>query len=374
MTGAPEPTSSFQHSVEAGGSFPLERFRKRMQELDVQACLITYMDNVRWLTGFSGSSGFVIVLEKEAVFISDSRYSEQAREEVAGVPVVIYANPTTSAQAIAREVARLGIKRLVFEAEHVTFSTHALWRREMPDVELVPVEHLVDKLRMVKSFEEVNKIREACGIADACFSHVLRMIQPGVREFDIALDIEFFIRRSGAKLAFDAIVVSGERTSRPHGYPTEKRLERGDFVTMDFGAMVGGYCSDLTRTVVVGEASQRQKEIYHAVLEAEEAAFSAMKPGRPAREIDEVARRVLEDYGLNKYFGHGLGHGLGRAVHDVGRMNPTSEDVLEEGQVWTVEPGVYIEGVGGCRIEDDVLVVAGGIEVLTRSPRHFMEV
>ncbi len=371
---APEPTTPKSPSLEAEGFSPVEKLRAWMEELGVSACLISYMDNVRWLTGFSGSSGFVIVSKSEGVFISDSRYSEQAREEVRGFPVVIYANPTTSAQAIAREVSRLGIRELGFEADHVTFSTHTLWKKEMPDVDFVPVEQLVDRLRMVKSPEEIARIREACGIADACFSHVLRMIQPGVREFDIALDVEFFIRRSGAKLAFDVIVVSGERTSRPHGAPSEKRLEKGDFVTLDFGAMVGGYCSDITRTVVVGEASARQREIYQAVLEAEEAALSAMKPGVTAREVDGVARKVLESYGLNKYFGHGLGHGLGRAVHDVGRMNPTSEDVLAEGQVWTVEPGVYVEGFGGCRIEDDVLVGAEGVEVLTRSERRLLEV
>ncbi|MCL6623203.1 MAG: Xaa-Pro peptidase family protein [Fimbriimonadales bacterium] len=370
----PQPASPFQPSIEMKEHSPLKKLRARMRELGVSASLITYMDNVRWLTGFSGSSGFVIVSESDGVFISDSRYSEQAREEVKDLPVVIYANPTTPAQAIAQEVARLGIKQLAFEAEHVTFSSHALWKKEMPSVEFLPVEQMVDRLRMVKSPEEIGRIREACGIADACFSHVLWMIQPGVREFDLALDIEFFIRRSGARLAFDVIVVSGERTSRPHGFPTEKRLEKGDFVTLDFGAVVGGYCSDLTRTVVVGEASPRQREIYFAVKEAEETAISVMKPGMPAREVDRVAREVLRGYGLDKYFGHGLGHGLGRAVHDVGRMNPTSEDVLAEGQVWTVEPGVYVEGFGGCRIEDDVLITPEGAKVLTHSERDLLEV
>lgn len=343
-----------------------------MKERGAPALLVTQMRNVEYLTGFSGSSGFVILTEADGVFITDSRYEEQAHEQVSVLPVSVYANPTTSAQAIAEEVRRLGVTSLGFEAEHMTFATHRQLSKEMEGVTLMPFEGVIDPLRRVKTNEEIEAIRAACGIADACFHHVMRILQPGVAEYDIAMEIDFFIRRQKAKPAFETIAVSGERTSRPHGTPSERKLEKGDFVTMDFGAKVDGYCSDLTRTVVILEASDRQREVYHAVLDAQLRALDAIRPGVPAKDVDAIARTALTEKGLDKYFGHGLGHGLGVEVHDVGRMSPSSEDVLEEGQVWTVEPGVYIPGFGGVRIEDDVVVTRDGCQILTQSPKELL--
>lgn len=311
-----------------------------------------------------------IVTSREHIFISDSRYREQAKEQVKNAEIVIFQSPRLAVEVLQEELEKRNLKRLGFEAEYVTFATHAQWKEKMPDVEFVPIKELLDPLRMVKFPEEIAKIRHACGVADACFEHISRLFQVGVTEYDIALEIEFFIRRQGDKNAFDPIVVSGERSSRPHGEPSEKKLAKGDFVTLDFGACHDGYCSDITRTVVIGEASVRQREVYNAVLEAELTAIDAMKPGVEVKTIDTLARNVLAKYHLDSYFGHGLGHGLGRSVHDIGRMNATSKDVLEEGQVWTVEPGVYIEGFGGVRIEDDVFVTRDGVEVLTHSPKE----
>jgi len=351
-------------------SEPLERLRTRMREKEIENILISHIENVRWLTGFSGSFGLSLVTNCEHVFISDSRYREQAKEQVKNAEVVIFQNPRLAVEVLREELEKRTIARLGFEAEHVTVATHEQWKEKIPGVEFVGIKELVDPLRMVKSAEEIAKIRQACGVADACFEHISRLFQPGVSEYDIALEIEFFIRRHGDKSAFDPIVVSGERSSRPHGEASEKKLATGDFVTLDFGACHDGYCSDITRTVIIGEASVRQREVYNAVLEAQLSAIEAMKPGVGAKEIDALARNVLAKYGLDSYFGHGLGHGLGRLVHDVGRMNATSTDVLEEGQVWTVEPGVYIEGFGGVRIEDDVLITKDGVEVLTQSPKE----
>lgn len=350
----------------------VEVVRRKMREQGAPALLVTQIRNVSYLTGFSGSSGFVVLTESDGVFITDSRYDEQAHEQVKVLPVSVYANPTTAAQAIAEQVRRLGITTLGFEAEHVTFATHRQYADEMKDVALVPLEGVIDPLRRVKTPEEIQKIRTACGIADACFDHVLRLMQPGVAEYDIAMEIDFYIRRQQAKVAFETIAISGERTSRPHGTPSERKLQKGDFVTMDFGAKVDGYCSDLTRTVVILEASDRQREVYQAVLDAQLRALDAIRPGVPAREVDAIARQALAEKGLDLYFGHGLGHGLGADVHDVGRMSPSSDDVLEEGQVWTVEPGVYIPGFGGVRIEDDVVVTSGGCEILTSSPKELL--
>ncbi|MER3413199.1 MAG: Xaa-Pro dipeptidase [Armatimonadota bacterium] len=346
--------------------------RGKMREQGAPALLVTQMRNVAYLTGFSGSSGYVILTDSQGVFITDSRYHEQAHEEVKALPVSVYANPTTWAQAVAEQVRRLSIKTLGFEAEHMTFATHRQLAEAIEGVSLVPLEGVIDPLRRVKTAEEIEKIRAACGIADACFAHVLRLMRTGVSEYDIAMEIDFYVRRQMAKVAFETIAVSGERTSRPHGTPSERKLREGDFVTMDFGARVDGYCSDLTRTVVVSRADDRQREVYDAVLDAQLRALEAIRPGVPARDVDAIARAALAEKSLDKYFGHGLGHGLGSEVHDVGRMSPSSEDVLEEGQVWTVEPGVYIPGFGGVRIEDDVLVTADGCEVLTKSPKELL--
>jgi Xaa-Pro aminopeptidase len=350
----------------------IDAFRSRMSELGLDAALVSDIDNVRWLTGFSGSSGFVILTPGGGAFITDSRYSQQSREQVKCLPVEIYKSPTTAGEAIAAAAKGLGVSKLGFEAEHVTFATHKAWAEKLNGVSLEPVSELADPLRMVKTSEEIGKIREACGIADAAFSHVLRMLQPGVTEYDVNLDIEFFIRRQGAKLAFPPIVVSGERSARPHGEASEKKLERGDFVTMDFGAMVDGYVSDLTRTIVIGEASDRHREVYNAVLEAQLSAIEAIRPGAAAKDVDAVARESLAKHDLAQYFGHGLGHCIGRVVHDVGSMSALSKVILAEGQVWTVEPGAYIEGFGGVRIEDDVVVTASGCEILTHSPKELM--
>lgn len=338
----------------------------------VGAVLVSDIVNVGWLTGFSGSFGFAIVTENDARFLTDSRYTLQAGEEVTNMPSAWFASPIVLEDFLASQAKELGVSMLGFEANHVTYGTFTAWKQKMGAIELEPLNNFVSPLRMVKSSEEIEKIRSACGITDACFEHVQRMIQPGVTEYDIALDMEFFIRRQGAGIAFEMIIASGERSARPHGRASERVLQPGEFLTMDFGATYQGYHSDITRTVVVGPASDRHREVYAQVLKCQLAALDAMKPGVSAREVDAVARRVLDEKGLAKYFGHGLGHGLGRLVHDAGRMNTSSTDTLEPGQVWTVEPGVYIEGWGGVRIEDDVVVTDDGVEILTKAPKDLI--
>lgn len=350
----------------------LARLRSKMSESGVQTLLVSDIANVRWLTGFTGSFGYVLVSADKALFVTDSRYAIQAGEQVLEMPNVWFQSPVVLDEFLAQQVSDLGFSKLGFEAASVSYATYEKWRSRFKGVELFGSPDLISKLRMVKTMDELDRIRQACGVADACFLHVIRMIQPGVSEWDVSLDIEFFIRRSGFELAFEPIVVSGERSARPHGKASEKKLEVGDFVTMDFGAKVDGYCSDITRTVVVGPANDRHREVYGQVLKAQLASIDAMKPGARASEVDGLARTVFDEIGLAKYFGHGLGHGLGSLVHDTGRMNATSEDVLEPGQVWTVEPGVYIPGFGGVRIEDDVVVTESGVEVLTHSTKELL--
>lgn len=341
-----------------------------MAEAGVEALLVSEINNVGWATGFKGSSGWAIVKPDGGRFLTDSRYTLAAREEVTELPSATYANPTTATEFLKRQIDELGIGKLWFESHYVTYATYSDWAKAFAPVELVPAPDLLMPLRMVKTPEEVQKIRQACKLTDACLEHVSPRIQTGVSEYDIALEIEFYIRRSGAELAFAPAVVSGERSARPHGKPSERTFRRGDFVTLDFGAKLDGYCADMTRTFVIEEATDRHREIYNQVLKAEVEAIKAMKPGLAARDVDALSRRILAEKDLDSYFGHGLGHGLGRVVHDGGRMSPTSEDILVQGQVWTVEPGVYIEGFGGVRIEDDVVVTADGVEVLTASPKE----
>lgn len=350
----------------------LARLRAAMAAKNIPALIVSDIANVGWLTGFSGTFGYAIVAPESAVFVTDSRYTLQAAEQVKEMPTEWFQSPVTGDDFLAEKIKAGGIGRIGFEAASVTYANYERWRDKLAGVDLFGAEDVIQGLRMVKSKDEVDRIRKACGIADACFTHIQRTIQPGVSEYDVNLEIEFFIRRSGAELAFAPIVVSGERSARPHGKASEKKLAVGDFVTMDFGAKVEGYCSDITRTVVVGGAEERHKEIYEQVLKAEMAAIDAIKPGVRAADVDGLARKILDEKGFAQYFGHGLGHGLGSLVHDAGRMNPSSENVFEAGQVWTVEPGVYIPGFGGVRIEDDVLVTETGVEVLTKSNKELM--
>ncbi|AIE85532.1 M24 family metallopeptidase [Fimbriimonas ginsengisoli] len=350
----------------------MDKLRAELAREGVEAMLVSDPTNVGWLTGFTGTFGRTIVTPKDALFVTDSRYTIQAQEEVKGMSMVSFANPIDGDEFTAQQARSLGITRLGFETATTTYSQWQRLTDKFDGIELVPVRDVLSEMRQVKGQDEVDKIRRACGVSDAAFDHVRRLIQPGVTELDIALDLEFFMRRQGAEVAFPSIVVSGERSARPHGKPSEKKLEIGDFVTMDFGARVEGYNSDITRTVVVGEATDRHREVYGAVLEAQLKSLDAIKPGAKARDIDRLSRDVLATHGLDKYFGHGLGHGLGRIVHDTGRLSPSSEDTIRVGQVWTVEPGVYIPGFGGVRIEDDVLVTETGIEIFNHSTKELL--
>lgn len=350
----------------------LERIRQKMAEQGLDTLLLSEITNVAWATGFRGSSGWVLVQKEGGRFLTDSRYTLAAQEEVKEIRSFTFAAPMTANQFLKSQLEEAGVKRLGFESQFVTYATYEEWAKAFHPVELVPVKDLVGPLRMIKSAAEIAAIQKACRLTDACFDHVRRMIQPGVSEFDIALEIEFYFRRNGADLAFAPAVVSGERSARPHGKPSEKKLAKGDFVTLDFGAKVDGYCADMTRTMVVEEASDRHREIYGQVLKAQLASIEAMKPGVAAKDVDALARRVLAEKDLAQYFGHGLGHGLGSVVHDGGRMSVSSDDRLAPGQVWTVEPGVYIEGFGGVRIEDDVVVTETGVEILNTSPKELL--
>lgn len=342
-----------------------------MAEAEVSALFLSDITNVAWLTQFSGSFGSVLVTASESKFITDSRYKSQAAEQVSNMEVVSFASPVKFTEFLASVIKSFGATKVWFEGQNLSYLSFEQYRDAL-GVDFVSAGDLVSPLRKVKSPSEVEKIKHVCGVADACFSHLQRMVQPGVSEYDIALEMEFFMKRQGASVAFDTIVASGWRSALPHGRASQKLVEHGDFITFDFGACHDGYNSDITRTVVVGEASPRHQEVYHQVLQSQLAALEMMKPGVNGKDIDRRVRDVMDEKDLSKYFGHGLGHGLGRLVHDSGRLSAGVDEILEEGQVWTVEPGVYIDGWGGVRIEDDVVVTSDGIEILTKSTKDLL--
>ncbi len=349
---------------------PLERLRARLDSEGISAALISSPQNVRWLTGFSGSFGRVVLGADRAVFITDSRYEIQAAEQVSPEFTQLgFRQPRKLSDALAEALD--GVSEAGFE-DSMTVAAAADLAQDHPGIAWKPMKGHCEQLRKVKSPEEIARIRSACGLADACMEHVRRLIQPGMAEFDIHLEVEFFYRRNGAGLAFEPIVVSGPNSARPHGRAGERKLQRGDLVTIDCGGELEGYCSDITRTFAVEEAGDEARRIYGAVLESQLAALAAMKPGASAKEIDAASRAGLIEMGLNDLFGHGLGHGLGLDVHDPGSLSGRSEDILEPGMVFTVEPGVYVEGFGGVRIEDDVVVTEDGIEILTAFPKELL--
>ncbi len=351
----------------------LVRLRSALVAAGVTAALISAPTNVFWLTGFTGTFGYVIVTADDVVFLTDSRYTIQAQEQVSGMDIRSFATPKTSFQALSEIFAELGIKEVGFESVNTTYGQYLTWSEKLDGVLLKPLGDVIENLRMVKSEAEIAKLKRACELTDACFSHLVRMIQPGLSEHEVQLEMEFFIRRQGGHMSFEPIVVSGPNSARPHGKATEKLLANGEFLTMDFGAQLDGYCADMTRTVVVGKADERTREVYNQVLKAQLESISMMKAGVVAETVDARAREVFDEIGLAKYFGHGLGHGLGILVHDTGRLGVGSKTVLEPGQVWTVEPGVYLEGWGGCRIEDNVVVTETGVINLTGSTKELLE-
>ncbi len=266
-----------------------------------------------------------------------------------------------------------GIKRLGFEQNDLSYGAYTRYSADLAGIELVPTSDAVEKIRLVKDDAELRILQEASDLADATFSHILSVLRPGLTELEVALEIEMFIRRNGGtSTSFETIVASGERSALPHGKASERMLRNDEFVKMDFGAYYKGYCSDITRTVVLGKPTDKHKEIYGIVLEAQLGCLNGLKPGITGKEGDALARDVIASKGYGEYFGHGTGHGLGMEVHEAPRLSLQGDTVLEPGMVVTVEPGIYLPGFGGVRIEDDVVITESGIKILTHSTKELV--
>ncbi|WP_110953179.1 M24 family metallopeptidase [Anaerosinus massiliensis] len=350
----------------------LAQLRRFLEKQELDAVIIHKFENISYFSGFSGTSGIVIVTRASAKLITDFRYVEQAVKEAVLFEIVEHKKSILA--QVSEEIAHESITRVGFEGDSVTYNEFSILKQHLKNIKLKAVG--LDQLRSIKDSVEIKKVKKAVAISDAAFDYIVTIIKPGVSEIMIAAELEMRMRKLGSsKPAFDTIVASGHRGSLPHGLATDKILAEGELVTMDFGAVYEGYHSDITRTVCVGKANNRQREIYRIVLESQLLGVKSVKAGKSGKEVDTIVRRFIMEAGYGKFFGHGLGHGVGLAIHELPRLSPSSSsDQLEENMIVTVEPGIYIPEFGGVRIEDTVVVTSAGCDVLTSSSKQLIEI
>lgn len=347
----------------------LTKLRTQMTSEKIDAFLCMRPENRRYLSGFTGSAGMLLITQDQAFLLTDFRYLEQAAAQAPEFQVVKIGNEPFKTMA---ELDR-GIEVLGFEGDFVTFEEYGKLEQNFVRTRLLSRSELVNHLRFVKEPSEIELIRQAVRIADDAFSEILQFISAGQTEAEIALHLEFTMRQAGASgPSFDFIAASGWRSAMPHGVASAKKVQQGEFLTLDYGAIYQGYCSDITRTVCLGEPDEKQRALYDTVLAANRAGIAAVRPGLTGKEVDAAARRLIVDAGYGEYFGHGLGHSVGLAIHESPNLSPREERVLEPGMVVTVEPGIYLPDYGGVRIEDMVLVTKDGCEVLTKAPKDLI--
>jgi len=352
----------------------IERIEKLFKFLKTdEAAVITSPENRYYFLGFKSSAGVLVVTDEKAYFLIDFRYYEKASKEISGAEVILCESLYTQ---LAEILKNHNIIRVLPETEFVTLSGAERLKKGLSDFEIVLKNDLssyISKMRAIKTKTEIEFITRAQNITDKTFDYILNMIKAGVSEKEIALSMEFFMRKEGSDgIAFDIIAVSGKNSSLPHGVPTDKKIEIGDFLTMDFGAKWNGYCSDMTRTVAIGDITEKQKKVYDTVLLAQKEALKAIRPQVPCKEIDKIARDIINDAGFEGCFGHGLGHSLGLEIHESPACNTRDDTPLEAGMLMTVEPGIYIENEFGVRIEDMVVVTENGCMNLTNSPKELI--
>ncbi len=352
----------------------LKRLKKILSERESFPYLVTDMNNIRYLTGFSGSNATVLIDKNRTYFISDSRYEEYAKSVLPkGFTFVLQEGG--AADIIRNCFEKIDGRELFVEAHSVTLAQLEDFKRAMKGVRIRPVaDDPVHSLRMVKDPAEIKILREAAAITDRCFSHLLNFIRPGLTEWDVSIEIEAFYKRNGCtSCSFDSIVASGAGSSMPHYFPSmDKKISHGEVLLIDMGCRYKGYNSDLTRTVFVGKIDSSIEEIYHIVYDAHSKSVDSARSGLSAGELDGIARDYITERGFGENFGHGLGHGLGMEIHEMPAVKKNSGISLKKNMVITIEPGIYLPGIGGVRIEDMALVNTGGCELLTCSPRELI--
>lgn len=340
---------------------------------DTTAILISSAENRRYITGFPSSDGYLLITKNDAVFFTDSRYIEAASKVISACRTALLTRVSDEIKSCLQENK---IEKLFVERERLTIGEFEALKGALSPVKLAPskaLEKKISALREIKNKEEIKCIKKAQKIAEDAFDHILTFIKPGVTEKQIALELDFYMLSHGAEaISFETIAVTGAKTSMPHGVPDDNVVKKGDFVTMDFGAVYKGYHSDMTRTVAVGEVSPEQRKVYEIVLRAQLKALDVLKCGVSCKEADSAARDVISLAGYGEYFGHGTGHGVGVEIHEAPNLSPRSASVLKAGNVVTVEPGIYIPGKFGVRIEDMARITRNGCENLTKTPKELI--
>ncbi|MFW5981209.1 MAG: M24 family metallopeptidase [bacterium] len=349
----------------------LNKAHQLMKKRGIESLIIDSKINLFYLSGFTGTAGRLLLTKEKDYFFTDFRYTEQAAKETDGFEIEEVNR--NFEEHLNQLLNKIEIKTLAFESKTVSYNQYQKYSDNL-ECKLKPLDNFIEELRIIKDENEIEKIKTAVEITDQAFEHICTFIREGISEREIALELEFFLKRHGAsENAFDFIVASGKRSSLPHGVASDKVVEKGDFITMDFGGFYQGYCSDMTRTVVLGKASEKQKEIYNIVLNAQLEVIKKIKAGMTCKEVDAIARDLIDEAGYKEKFGHGLGHGIGLEVHEAPRLSFTSEDKLEAGMLVTDEPGIYLPDWGGVRIEDDLLITEEGCQVLNSSPKELIE-
>ena len=365
--------------------FPAMNFQTRQKKLQehlattrFDALLISHLPNIRYLCGFTGSAGLLLVEEGGSVFFTDVRYDTQAHEEVKGAKVVIARKAVLTAlgESLGARRRRARGWTTGLEAEHFTIAEKKRLAQVTPaGVRLKDAPSVVERARMIKDGDELQRIRAAVALGAKLFDRAVDVIRPGVKETEVAAEMELAARRGGAEeMSFPTIIASGARSALPHGRASDQAIARGGFVVCDFGVILSGYCSDQTRTVWVGPVPKDARQAYEAVREAQQAGIDAVRPGVAVGEVDAAARKVLRKAGLGRYFTHSTGHGVGLEIHESPRVADGQREILQPGMVITIEPGVYFPGKWGVRIEDMVAVTASGCEVMTPTSKDFLAV
>lgn len=348
----------------------IEKVREYLAKEQLDGIWVSNSKNLRYLANFTGSAGEIIITADKAYFITDFRYTEQAGQQAKGFEIVIHKGDLY--QSLADIMTKDGIKKLAIEADELSLSLY----RKVADIfpaELIETQNVIENIRLIKDEAELEILKEACKITDEAFDHILTFIKPGVSEIVVANELEHFLKGKGAEgMSFDTIVASGVRSAMPHGVASEKLIEQGDMVTLDFGCYYKGYSSDITRTIAVGEVDPKLKEIYQIVLDAHLKVIAEAKAGMTGKEIDAIARDYITEKGYGEYFGHSTGHGLGLDVHEQPAVSVRGENVILENMVITDEPGIYIAGLGGVRIEDDLIIHKDGVESINRSAKELI--
>jgi Xaa-Pro aminopeptidase len=350
-------------------AMPLETVREGLAEHRVDAMLVSGLPNVRYLSGFTGENANLLVTAEMAILFTDPRFELQATEQTS-CRLKIAKGPL--ARDVAAAIKRLGLRRIGYEPARMTCDAFEALRSGLPmGASMEPVNAWIERLRMVKSAEEIARIRRSVDTNSKAFGETVRRVRPGMTESDLAAELEYRMRRLGAeKPSFDTIVAGGPRSAFPHAQPTAARLAGGQLVVVDMGALQDGYCSDMTRMLFLGTPGAKVKRTYRAVLEAQLAAIEAVRAGALSKNVDRAARQVLKKQGLDQAFVHSTGHGLGLEIHEPPRVGKRDKTRLETGMAITIEPGVYLEGFGGVRIEDTIVVTQTGCEILTPTPKE----